>query len=142
MSLSSDDADEPPAKKQRQIIGSSDRVVLDVGGTKFITAKSTLISNSEYFASLLSGNWSESSDNEIFLDRNPSAFSKLIEYMREGMIKVDDIDESVLTLAEFLGIERLIRAIKIRWYHNIGRGPIHSTNEEIAAEFDHRYGGG
>jgi hypothetical protein len=36
-------ADEPPAKKQRQIIGSSDRVVLDVGGTKFTTAKSTYI---------------------------------------------------------------------------------------------------
>ena len=57
------------------------------------------------------------------------------------MIKVDDIDESVLTLAEFLGIERLILAIKIRWYHNIGKGSVHSTNEEIAAEFDQKYGG-
>ena len=133
--------EEPPAKRQNRSLGASDRITVDVGGTKFITSVSTLTSNSTYFASLLSGNWSESGDNEIFLDRNPSAFSTLIEYMREGMIKVDDIDESVLTLAEFLGVERLLLAVKIRWYHNIGKGPVHSTDEEIAAAFDQRYGG-
>ena len=133
--------EEPPAKRQNRSLGASDRITVDVGGTKFITSVSTLTSNSTYFASLLSGNWSESGDNEIFLDRNPSAFSTLIEYMREGMIKVDDIDESVLALAEFLGVERLLLAVKVRWYHNIGRGPVHSTNEEIAAAFDQRYGG-
>ena len=142
MSSSSSDAeDELPAKRQKFSSSASGPITINVGGTKFTTAKSTLTSNSTYFASLLSGNWSESSDNEIFLDRNPSAFGKLIEYMREGMIKVVDIDESALTLAEFLGIERLLLAVKIRWYCNIGRGPVHSTNEEIAAEFDQRYGG-
>ena len=133
--------EEPPAKRQNRSLGASDRITVDVGGTKFITSVSTLTSNSTYFASLLSGNWSESGDNEIFLDRNPSAFSTLIEYMREGMIKVDDIDEGVLTLAEFLGVERLLLAVKVRWYHNIGRGPVLTTADEIAAAFDQMYGG-
>jgi len=44
---------QPPAKRQRRSLGASDRVVLDVGGTKFITSASTLTSNSAYFASLL-----------------------------------------------------------------------------------------
>lgn len=34
------------------------------------------------------------------------------------MIKVEDIDADVLALAEFLGMERLLLAVKVRWYHN------------------------
>ena len=67
----------------------SDRIVLDVGGTKFITAVSTLMSNSTYFTSLLSGNWKERIDNDnnqdnngIFLDQDPIAFEKILAYMR------------------------------------------------------------
>ena len=41
--------------------------------------------------------------------------------MREGFIKIGDINERVLAQAEFLGIERLLLAVKVRWYHNIGR---------------------
>ena len=79
---------------------ASDRIVLDVGGTKFITAVSTLTSNSTYFASLLSGNWIESNNgDEIFIDQIPSAFSVLLDYMRRGSIKVDDIGIDVILLA-------------------------------------------
>ena len=88
----------PPAKRQRRSLGASDRVVLDVGGTKFITSASTLTSNSAYFASLLSDNWIESNngeDNEIFIDQIPSAFSILLDYMRRGAIKVEDIDTDI-----------------------------------------------
>ena len=35
--------------------------------------------------------------------------------MRDNTIKVEDIDTTVLSLAEFLGIERLILAVKIRF---------------------------
>ena len=61
--------------------------------------------------------------------------------MREGFIKIGDINERVLALAEFLGVERLLHGVKIRWYHHIGKGPVHSTDEEIAAAFDQTYGG-
>ena len=89
----------------------------------------------------MSGNWADS-QNEIFLDRNPDAFKIVLDYMRDNIIKVEDIDTNVLTLAEFLGIERLILAVKIRWYINIGRGPvIDKGGEQIAEAFDKEYGG-
>ena len=129
----------------RRSLGASDRVVLDVGGTKFITSASTLTSNSAYFASLLSDNWIEQSndngDDEIFIDQDPVPFKVLLAYMRRGNIKVDDIDTDVLSLAEFLGIERLLLAIKVRWYCNIGRGPVVITDDEIAVAFDQEHGG-
>ena len=111
----------PAAKRQRRSLGASDRVVLDVGGTKFITSASTLTSNSAYFASLLSDNWIESNngEDEIFIDQDPVPFKVLLAYMRRGNIKVDDIDTDVLSLAEFLGMERLLLAVKVRWYCNI-----------------------
>ena len=133
----------PAAKRQRRSLGASDRVVLDVGGTKFITSSSTLTSNSAYFASLLSDNWIESNNgrDEIFIDQIPSAFSILLDYMRQGSIEIDDINTKVLLLAEFLGIERLLLAVKVRWYCNIGKGPVHTTDKEIAVAFDQQHGG-
>ena len=122
---------------------SSTPISLNVGGTKFITSASTLISNSVYFESLLSGNWIESNDSseELFLDHDPTPFGILLSYMRKGMIKVADIDTDVMILAEFLGIEKLLTAIKVRWYCNIGRGPVLTSESEIAAAFDQQYGG-
>jgi len=122
---------------------ASDRIVLDVGGTKFITAVSTLISNSMYFSSLLSGSWKERIDdtNGIFLDQDPIAFEKILAYMRRGTIQVTDVDVNVLSLSVFLGIEKLLIAIKVRWYNNIGRGEVLSNDEDIATKFDEVYGG-
>ena len=133
----------PPAKRQRRSLGASDRVVLDVGGTKFITSASTLTSNSAYFASLLSDNWIESNngEDEIFIDQDPVPFSVLLAYMRQGSIEIDEINTKVLLLAEFLGIERLLLAIKVRWYCNIGKGPVHTKDDEIAVAFDEEHGG-
>jgi hypothetical protein len=121
-----------------------DRIVIDAGGTKFPTVALTLTSNSAYFASLLSGEWKESADgeDEIFLDRDPVAFGKLLDYMRQGMIRVEDIDANVLILAEFLGIDKLLLAVKVRWYCNIGKGPVAAESDEaIAASFDEVHGG-
>jgi len=133
----------PPAKRQRRSLGASDRVVLDVGGTKFITSSSTLTTNSAYFAALLSDNWIESNngEDEIFIDQDATPFSVLLAYMRQGNIEVDEINTKVLSLAEFLGMERLLLAIKVRWYCNIGRGSVHTTDDEIAVAFDQEYGG-
>ena len=139
-------------KREDTIMSSSSgarRIVVDVSGTKFLTAAETLTSNSTYFASLLRGNWSESAfhghhgeEDDIFLDQDPVAFGKLLGYMRRGMIKVDDVDIDVLILAEFLGLDRLILAAKVRWYCNIGKGPVSAkSDEDIAAAFDEVHGG-
>ena len=131
---------EPSAKRRK--LGASDRITLDVGGTTFVTAASTLTTNSTYFASLLSESWRESNDgDELFLDQDPAPFKILLAYMRRGMIKVEDIDTDVLALAEFLGMEKFLLAVKIRWYINIGKGPVLSEDDEAAAAFDREHGG-
>jgi len=61
--------------------------------------------------------------------------------MRQGSIRIGDINTETLLLAEFLGMERLLLAIKVRWYCNIGKGPVHNTDDEIAAAFDQEHGG-
>jgi hypothetical protein len=129
-------------------MGATDRIVIDVGGTKFVTATQTLKSNSTYFTSLLSGQWMESSSNNdngqelLFLDQDPVTFGKLLGFMRRGMIKIEDIDIDVLLLAEFLGLERLLLGVKVRWYCNIGKGPVDfESDEDIAAAFDEVHGG-
>ena len=38
-------------------------------------------------------------------------------------------------------MERLLLAIKVRWYCNIGKGPVHTTDGEIAMAFDQLHGG-
>ena len=79
--MSSNTEEEPPAKRQkRSLLGASDRITVDVGGTKFITSVSTLISNSVYFESLLSDNWAESNngDDEVFIDQDPEPFRVLL----------------------------------------------------------------
>ncbi len=124
--------------------GATDRIVIDVGGKKFLTVALTLTSNSTYFASLLSGDWRESADGEdgIFLDRDPVAFGKLLDYMRMGMIKIEDVDTNVMILAEFLGLDRLLLAVKVRWYCNIGKGPVTAESDvAVAALFDTVHGG-
>lgn len=88
----------------------------------------------------------ESSSNddgqELFLDQDPVTFGKLLGFMRRGMIKIEDIDIDVLILAEFLGLERLLLGVKIRWYCNIGKGPVDlESDEAIATAFDRVHGG-
>jgi hypothetical protein len=123
-------------------MGATGRIEINVGGTKFLTAASTLMSNSAYFSTLLNDTWLNSSSGEIFLDQDPIVFAKLLTYMREGIIKVEDIDIHVMILAEFLGMERLLLAIKVRWYCNIGKGPVDlESDEAIATAFDEVHGG-
>jgi hypothetical protein len=122
-----------------------DRIVVNAGGTKFLTTTQTLTSNSSYFASLLSGEWMESVDNmedDLFLDQDPNVFGKLLSFMRTGMIKVEDIDIYILFLAEYLGMEKLLVAVKVRWYCNIGKGPVDlESDDAIAVAFDSVHGG-
>lgn len=130
------------------LVNKREATTVNVGGTRFQTAASTLMSNSTYFASLFSGNWLKSSsdakedEEEKFLDQDPIVFAKLLSYMRKGMIRIDDIDMDALFLAEFLGMERLLLAIKVRWYCNIGKGPVDlESDEAIATAFDEMHGG-
>ena len=130
--------EEPSRKKQKR---ASDRITVDVGGTKFITSRSTLTANSAYFESLLSDEWDETKESEVYLDQDPDAFAVILEFMRCGMIRITKIDPTVLLLAEFLRLEKLLLSAKVRWYCAIGIGPVLHDDEEIAAAFDSEHRG-
>ena len=62
--------------------------------------------------------------------------------MRQGMIDLGNIDVEFILLAEFLGVEKLLLAIRIRSYENLHPG-LSSLNGDIdiAAAFDLKYEG-
>lgn len=74
---------------------------------------------------------------------------QLLSYMRMGKIKIEDITTDVLFLAEYLSMERLLTAVKARWFVNIvniGKGevpPLDSVDfeESTASLFDKEHGG-
>lgn len=60
----------------------SDVVFLDVGGVRFKTTTSTLLSQqSPYFESLLDERWADRK-HEIFIDRDGEAFRSVLSFMR------------------------------------------------------------
>ena len=94
----------------------TDRIVVDVGGTRFTTSASTLTSASEYFERLLSPRWCAEPPEELFLDRDPEPFKILLTYMRTGLLELSKDDPSmarrVMVEAEFLGMQGFIDCVK------------------------------
>lgn len=58
------------------------RVILNIGGTKFETFKSTLTTRSIYFRAMLSGLYRDDKE-DIFIDRDPELFKHLLRFMRD-----------------------------------------------------------
>ena len=121
-----------------------DRVVLDVGGTEFVTSTITLKACSSYFQTLFSDQWlSTAADatesRTIFIDQSPDAFQILLDYMREGCIECKYLTRKVILLSEFLGLEKLIAEIKATAYANINP-TFTGTNEEAVFLFNQSYG--
>jgi hypothetical protein len=88
-----------------------------VGGKQVVTARSTLIANSSYFAAKFSDRWTPTPDEDDegddecccccccwFEDQNLTPFTALLEYMREGVIRIEDIDCKVLIRAEYIWV--------------------------------------
>ena len=102
--------------------GNSDIVLLNVGGTRFTSSISTLVSSSSYFERRLSEEWRErdpSGKEHIAIDHDPQLFSVLLSYMRLGSIDADKLTTSVILLAVFFGMDQLLEAID---GHVIGTG--------------------
>ena len=97
-----------------------DRVVLDVGGTRFASSISTLSANSAYFAALFS-RWDAEGyddDEEVFLDLDPDVFRVLLSCMRHKKALLPegnaDLFRRILLDAEYLGIEWLLNDVMCR----------------------------
>ncbi|KAK5983855.1 K+ channel tetramerization domain protein [Trichostrongylus colubriformis] len=67
---------------------SSEPVILNVGGTKFFTSEATLRSpsagNGCIFAEL------DYSKGEVFIDRDPTVFKYILNYLRDGRVLYPD----------------------------------------------------
>ena len=86
-----------------------DKVVLDVGGVVFHTKKSTLINSthpSAFFESLLSNE-----EDIYFIDRDPSSFSIILNFLRQNNLNLHIYDaymlDFLLSEAQFFNLQNL-----------------------------------
>ena len=120
----------------------TDRIVVDVGGTRFTTSASTLTSASEYFERLLSPRWCAEPPEELFLDRDPEPFKILLTYMRTGLLELSKDDPSmarrVMVEAEFLGMQSCIDCVKVEAIKNHCHGSY--PDRDAVEGFDRLHG--
>eukprot|EP00977_Amphora_coffeiformis_P013771 scaffold3676_cov166-Amphora_coffeaeformis.AAC.9 len=94
---------------------------LNIGGEKFITSGETLCRvKGSYFESMISGRFSvqaATGDGSVFVDRDPSHFHHILNFLRAGCllrIPTDASEKEELALdADFYGLEEMVRAIRM-----------------------------
>jgi len=79
------------------------KIVLNIGGKKFATSRSTLLSvkNSFFYAMLCSEQWKPDEDGEYFIDRNPKQFDRILDFLRHGELNLEDLTESEIKKIKF-----------------------------------------
>ncbi|MEQ2284741.1 BTB/POZ domain-containing protein kctd3 [Ameca splendens] len=91
--------------------GMGEIIQLNVGGTRFSTSRQTLMwIPDSFFSSLLSGRISTLRDETgaIFIDRDPTAFAPILNFLRTKELDLRGVNISVLRHeAEFYGITPL-----------------------------------
>ncbi|KAG5914782.1 hypothetical protein E4U42_000304 [Claviceps africana] len=101
-------------------------VKLLVGERVFTTARNTLISESTYFTSLLSGRWGEpQEDGAYFIDADPSLFEHILRFLRHNTFPLFYDQErghdfglyvALLGEAKYFGISRLQKWLEDKTY--------------------------
>lgn len=109
------------AKKSPSLLtkhGSNQWVKLNVGGTCFLTTKTTLNRDPNSFLSRLiqedSDLISDQDETGAYLiDRDPRYFAPVLNYLRHGKLVLDGLsEEGVLEEAEFYNVTQLISLLK------------------------------
>lgn len=124
------------------------QITLQVGEREFVSTRETLVGESDFFASLLSGRWDNSrADGSYFIDADAKLFQHIIRYLRRGVfpifydrVKGHDyalyfalLQEAkyfqITKLVDWLEKKRYLSAVKVEhWAREIeGGGPIHAT---------------
>ena len=101
--------------------------IVNCAGTTFTTSRQTLQQN-KYFSALLSNTFSEgieaSQNQMIYIDRDPEAFRVILSYLRTMdpcCISPKDLHllGTILTEADFYGLDELVDQIKIKCFENL-----------------------
>jgi DNA-binding beta-propeller fold protein YncE len=76
------------ASVQKHVMMANQKVKLDIGGHIFSTTRSLLLSfKDSFFAAMLgSGYWKPSTDGTYFVDRTPTYFQTMLDFMRNGKL--------------------------------------------------------
>ena len=103
---------------------TSQRITLNVGGTRYTTTPDTLLSHQDsYFSKLLTGDWQDAAQqSEMFVDRDGELFKHVMRFLRaspEGKAAlVDSLCHqdrvALLDEAKFFQLETLIRLLNNR----------------------------
>jgi len=81
------------ALMEKHASNAKQRIILDVGGTRFTTTRTTLMSvpNSFFHAMLSSPCWQPDPDGSYFIDRSPKYFGYVLDMLRNGQIDFSGI---------------------------------------------------
>ncbi|OXA59035.1 BTB/POZ domain-containing protein KCTD3 [Folsomia candida] len=99
------------------MLGGSEIINLNVGGTRFSTSYTTLTwVPDSFFTALLSGRISSLKDDSgaFFVDRDPALFSIILNYLRTRDVDMRSVDMRALrNEAEFYGILPLVKRLAL-----------------------------
>lgn len=144
-------ADTPAPKQPRAgedtpataLVRPHGRVVLDVGGTRFVSSKTTLEGSSAYFSALLA-RWDEHTEEALFIDGDADAFQPLLSYMRFGKLTLPEHDiglcERVLLQAEYLGMDTMLDEVKAQAFANLNPDTHQFEARPLSRAFDEDVG--
>ena len=139
---------EHPAESSSTLQHSSE-IHLRVGEREFWTSKTTLTGGSTYFASMLSGNWTETEHehhNAIFIDSDPDIFTHILRFLRTGVFPIFwnrtmgfdfPLYVQLLREAQYFGVQSLaewilrkqyLQTVKVQYFTKEVGGPPESSD--------------
>jgi len=112
-------------------MASSDQVVLNVGGVCFVTTHTTLCNDGDNFFSALS---STLCGHEGFVDRDPTHFRLILNYLRGSVVLPDDrlSLQELQHEASFYCLTNLFETIRQRLKSNADATTLEKSVERIA----------
>jgi BTB/POZ domain-containing protein KCTD9 len=121
------------------------KITLRVGERLFITTRETLTSESDYFASMLSGRWENTEDDgSYFIDADANLFVHILRYLRRGVLpffydKLKGHDYALylalLQEARYFQIPRLEEWLERKQYLHALKTHYSATQEEGIVEY-------
>lgn len=105
------------------------KITIDVGGVCFVSLNTTL-KKSPYLCNLINAN-----EDYIFIDRDPTLFYYILNYLRSNMLYLSTDDKNLLEYlkdeATFYGLDELVPRIQKCYVQN----PIHELIFEMKSLF-------